>query len=371
MNNVNQEYHNYLKTVLSHEKSVYKTSRAGSTIGISGAMMQFDLSKNFPIINTKRVHYNGVVHETGWFVRGPEADGNMHIDYLINNGANFWTRDLHNFNNNKKGIKFTDPLEREADFEKFQEKILNDLDFRKEMGSLGRPYGAQWRDWIGADGSHTDQLANAFTQIKNHSDSRRLIVESWKVDEINNMALPPCHKEFQFLVMNDRLDIMMTQRSADSFLGVPTNIMHYALMGNLGAAYAGLEPGVFTHHLNDAHIYCGYGKKAEWYKNNLNELKNKVKNAETSEDYLTIKKWIDTNSDKEENIEYERFDHVTAVLTQLSRDVNKYPIANLEVIIDKNKTPKELLDTISFDNFKITGYEENYYPGIIRRMPTG
>jgi thymidylate synthase len=371
MNNVNLEYHNYLKWILTDENSVYKSSRAGGTIANSGAQMKFDLSKSFPLINTKKIFYRGVIHEMVWFMRGPEKDGQMHIDYLIDNKANFWNRDLHNFYNNKHNIKFDDVAKREEDFETFQNKIFLDTKFREQFGNLGRPYGAQWRDWIGADGSHTDQLANALEQVKNHSDSRRIIVESWKVDELKDMALPPCHKNFQFMVMNDRLDIVMWQRSADSLLGVPFNSMQYGLMGKFASEYAGLKPGILTHQIVDGHIYCGIGKKAEWYKNNLNELKEKLKVASTSEEYLEVKKWIDLDSDKELNSMYEEFDHVTGVLEQLSRDVNKYPLASLEVIIDKNKSPKELLDTISFNNFKVVGYNNSHYDAIPRRMPTG
>jgi thymidylate synthase len=385
MNNVNQEYNNYLKFILTDEKSIFKGSRAGGTIANSGASMKFDLSQSFPLINTKKIFYRGIIHEMVWFMKGPEQDGSMHIDYLVDNKCNFWTRDLHNFNNTKNNIKFSNVAEREADFEKFQEKILNDLEYRAEVGRLGRPYGAQWRDWKSADktifsfgnyaivkkGKSIDQLANAFGQIKNHSDSRRIIVEAWKVDELNNMALPPCHKTFQFLVMGDRLDITMQQRSADSLLGVPFNIMQYGLMGLLGSAYSGLKPGVFTHQIVDAHIYCGVGAKVDWYKNNLPELKERLKSASTSEEYLEIKNWIDTKSDKDPNPMYEEFDHVTAVLEQLSRDVNKYQLASLEINIDKTKSPKELLDTISFDNFKVSGYKDNHYDGISRRMPTG
>lgn len=371
MNNVNQEYHNYLKWILTDENSLFKGSRAGGTIANSGATMKFDLSESFPLINTKKIFYRGVIHEMVWFMKGPETDGQMHIDYLIDNKSNFWNRDLHNYYNKKNEIKFNSVAEREEDFEKFQEKLFNDLEFRKEFGGLGRPYGAQWRDWKGADGKSYDQLADIITAVKNRSDSRRLIVESWKVDELNNMALPPCHRSFQFMVMGDRLDIVMWQRSADSFLGIPFNKMQYGLMGKLVAEYAGLKPGIFTHQIVDGHIYCGVGVKTEWYKNNLLELKDKVRKANTSEEYLAIKEWIDTKSDKDPNPMYEEFDHVTGVLEQLSRDVNKYPIANLEVVIDKNKSAKELLNTISFNNFKVVGYKDNHYDSISRRMPTG
>jgi len=371
MNNVNQEYHNYLKWILTDENSAYSTSRAGGTIANTGAQMKFDLSQSFPLLNTKQVPYRGVLVEMVWFINGPEKDGQMHIDYLLDNKCKFWTKDLFNFNNNNKGIKFDNVADRDAEFEKFQEKIQTDPAFRAEFGLLGRPYGAQWRDWRGADGKSYDALADAFTAIKDRSDSRRIIVESWKVDEISKMALPPCHRSFQFRVINDRLDVVMWQRSADSLLGVPTNMMQYGLMGKLGAEYAGLKPGIFTHQIVDAHIYAGIGAKAEWYKNNLPELKQRVLDASTSWDYLKIKKWIDTKADRESNPMYELYDHVTAVLEQLSRDVNKYPLPQLEVIIDKTKSPKELLNTISPENFKVIGYKDNHYDGISRKMPTG
>ncbi|MGV8172227.1 MAG: thymidylate synthase [Candidatus Woesearchaeota archaeon] len=384
MNNANQEYHNYLKWVITHEKSVYKGSRAGGTIANTGAQMKFDLSEDFPIINTKKAPYRGVLHEMIWFINGPEKDGQMHIDYLVENKCGFWDKDLFNFNNTKKGIKYDSVAERDAEFEVFQ-KNLQDPEFRAKFGSLGRPYGAQWRTWNSADkillnlggyalvrkGKPVDQLANAFEAIKKHSDSRRIKVEAWRPDELSNMALPPCHTSFQFVVMNDRLDITMWQRSADSFLGVLTNIMHYGIMGKLGAEYAGLKPGILTHQIVDGHIYCGVGAKVDWYKNNLSELKERMSKANTSEDYLKIKNWIDTTADRDPNPMYEEYDHVTAVLEQLSRDVNKYPLPKLEVIIDKNKSPKELLDTLSFNNFKVAGYKDNHYGAIPRRMPTG
>ncbi len=371
MNNANQAYNKYLLWILSDENSVYKTSRAGGTIANSGATMKFNLADNFSLINTKQLFHRGVIHEMVWFMRGPEEDGELHIDYMIDNKCNFWNKDLHVFYNKKRGVVIKNVEERDADFAVFQERLISDPEFRSENGSLGRPYGAQWRDWRGSNGKIVDQLANAFQDIKNHSDSRRIIVEAWRPDELDNMALPSCHKSFQFLVMNDRLDIVMNQRSADSFLGVPFNIMQYGLMGRLASEYANLKPGIFTHQLVDAHIYCGVGKKAEWYKNNLPILKEKVSSANKSDDYLEIKNWIDTTADRENNPKLEDYDHVTGVLEQLANDANKYPFAKLEVIIDKDMPPKDLLNNINFNNFKITGYKDNHYPAITRTMPTG
>ena len=73
--------------------------------------------------------------------------------------------------------------------------------------------------------------------------------------DIPGMALPPCHILFQFYVADGRLSLMLYQRSADCFLGVPFNIASYALLLMMVAQVTGLEPGEFIHTLGDTHIY--------------------------------------------------------------------------------------------------------------------
>jgi len=45
-----------------------------------------------------------------------------------------------------------------------------------ESGSLGRVYGAQWRDWRGENGVRVDQIDKVIAEIKKNPQSRRLIV---------------------------------------------------------------------------------------------------------------------------------------------------------------------------------------------------
>ena len=93
------------------------------------------------------------------------------------------------------------------------------------------------------------------TQIRHNPDSRRIIVSSWNVADLDNMNLPPCHAFFQFYVANGRLSLQLYQRSADIFLGVPFNIASYALLLMMMAQVTGLKAGDFVHTLGDAHIY--------------------------------------------------------------------------------------------------------------------
>ena len=141
---------------------------------------------------------------------------------------------------------------------KFTERVLKDDSFAEQFGSLGNVYGAQWRSWPTADGETIDQIQKVIDSIKNNPDSRRHIVSAWNPDEIEDMALPPCHTLFQFYVANGKLSCQLYQRSADVFLGVPFNIASYALLTHLIAYETDLEVGEFVHTLGDAHLYLNH-----------------------------------------------------------------------------------------------------------------
>ena len=94
--------------------------------------------------------------------------------------------------------------------------------------------------------------------IKNSPDSRRILVSSWNVGELESMALQPCHAIFQFYVVNGQLSCLLYQRSADIFLGVPFNIASYALLTHMVAQQCNLEVGDFIWNGGDCHVYSNH-----------------------------------------------------------------------------------------------------------------
>ena len=207
------QYEKLLRHV--YENGHQKTDRTGvGTRSVFGYQMRFDLNEGFPLVTTKKLHIRSIVHELLWFLSG---SGN--IGYLHDNKVSIWD------------------------------------EWADENGDLGPVYGVQWRSWPTPDGRHIDQITNAVDLIKNHPDSRRIIVCSWNVADIDHMALPPCHCLFQFYVADGKLSCQLYQRSCDIFLGVPFNIASYALLTHMMAQQCDLEPGEFIWTGGDCHIY--------------------------------------------------------------------------------------------------------------------
>ena len=211
-----KQYKQLLQKVLLN--GVKKDDRTGTGIlSIFGHQSRYDLSEGFPLLTTKKVHLKSVIHELLWFI-----DGNTNTKYLTDNGVKIWDA------------------------------------WADKNGDLGPIYGKQWRDWKDNEGYDNDQLIDVIHAIEENPDSRRMIVSSWNVGELHDMALPPCHLLFQFYVANGKLSLQLYQRSADIFLGVPFNIASYSLLLMMMAQVTNLEVGEFIHTIGDAHIYLNH-----------------------------------------------------------------------------------------------------------------
>jgi len=248
-----KQYLDLLKLI--KETGIKKEDRTGTgTISIFGHQMRFNLQDGFPLMTTKKVNLDSIIHELLWFIRG-----DTNIRYLVQNGVNIWNDWPFQswLNETGQADKYAMHSKEWKEMMKtFVETIITDESFASQYGDLGPVYGKQWRDFEGVD-----QLEQVIKDIKNSPDSRRLIVSAWNPKDIPVMiksGLPPCHTLFQFYVSNGRLSCQLYQRSADVFLGVPYNIASYALLTLMIAKVSGLEPGEFVHSFGDTHIYLNH-----------------------------------------------------------------------------------------------------------------
>jgi thymidylate synthase len=204
------------------DEGVRKDDRTGTgTLSVFGHQMRFPLGVGFPLVTTKRLHLKSIVYELLWFLRG-----DTNVEYLQRHNVTIWD------------------------------------EWADENGNLGPVYGAQWRAWQTADGGSIDQIERAMRLLREDPDSRRNIVSAWNVGELPRMALSPCHTLFQLHVAEGKLSCQLYQRSADVFLGVPFNIASYALLTQMMAQQADLEPGDFVWTGGDCHLYHNHLEQA-------------------------------------------------------------------------------------------------------------
>jgi thymidylate synthase len=216
-----KQYHDYLKHIL--ENGVRKEDRTGvGTISVFGYQMRFDLQEGFPAVTTKKLHFRSIIHELLWFLKG-----DTNIKYLNENGVTIWD------------------------------------EWADANGDLGPVYGKQWVSWETVDNRVINQIEWLINEIKRNPDSRRLVVSAWNVGELDQMALMPCHALFQFYVAEGKLSCQLYQRSCDSFLGVPYNIVSYALLTHIIAQQCDLEAGDFVWTGGDCHIYLNHLEQVE------------------------------------------------------------------------------------------------------------
>lgn len=200
------------------KNGVRKDDRTGTgTISVFGQQMRFPLEEGLPVVTTKKLHLRSIIYELLWFLRG-----DTNIKYLKDNGVSIWD------------------------------------EWSDEKGDLGPVYGKQWRSWESADGKVIDQISQVIKEIKANPDSRRLIVSAWNVGELEKMALAPCHAFFQFYVAEEKLSCQLYQRSADTLIGLPYNLLSYSLLTHMIAQQCGLGVGDFIWTGGDCHIYLNH-----------------------------------------------------------------------------------------------------------------
>ncbi len=241
-----QQYLDLLQLLV--DRGDERVDRTGvGTRAVFGHQMRFDLADGFPVFTTKQVYWKTAFKEMLWMLSGGD-----NIRELLQQNVKIWTDwPLKKYRQeNNSDIS-------QADFE---QKILADESFARQWGDLGPVYGRQWRRWKASDGTEIDQVQQVINDLKNNPTSRRIIWDGWNVAELEQMALPPCHKHYQFYVnqSTNTLSGAMVQRSADAFLGLAWNIANLALVTHLLARQCGYEPGEIVWFGMDVHLYLNH-----------------------------------------------------------------------------------------------------------------
>jgi len=243
------QYLDLLKDILKNGHWKISHSTGVRLKSVFGRQIRFDLTQGFPLLTTKKTFYRGIIHELLWFLSGSE-----NIKYLIDNDVHIWDEWAYK--------KYTWAVKNPIPYEEFLFNLKTKPGFVEKYGNLGAVYGVQWRHW--PHGKKTiDQLAWAIEKIKKYPQKKHYIISAWNAGCIYEMSgshaasmvIAPCHTLFHINITDDKLSLLLYQRSADMFLGVPFNIASYSLLTLILAQVTGYKPGEFIHTFGDAHIY--------------------------------------------------------------------------------------------------------------------
>jgi thymidylate synthase len=217
-------YLDLVERVLS--RGVRKTNRTGTdTISCFAEHYTVDLSEGYPLLSTKKVNFGSMLYEVLWYLSGED-----HIRNL------------------RQHTKIWDA-------------------WADEEGNLDTAYGRYWRRfpsarWNAETGAYeveeVDQIGKVVELMKHEPHSRRMVVTAWEPGNAFGSKLPPCHYSFVFNVTEGRVNCHLTQRSGDIALGIPFNLAAYSLITHILAREAGLQVGLFSHTIVDAHVYVNH-----------------------------------------------------------------------------------------------------------------
>lgn len=248
MSQADESYKNILRDVMSRGRvRETRTGLVKTCFSPPEFVFDMNLEGGFPLLTGKQVMMRSVIGEALWFLTGNTDVDTLRVFTYGEKATDQWTI-------------WSDDISR----------------FNKDMPecwreSGGRLYGAQWRDYRGAEGSSVDQLQVLVDKLKNNPTDRYLIVNAWNGAEIHEkyMALPPCHVLFQcFVEYYDGvgyLDLKWYQRSVDTFLGLPFNIASYGFIMHVLCKLTGLKPGRLIGSFGDTQIYENHSEQVMQY----------------------------------------------------------------------------------------------------------
>lgn len=282
------------------ENGVRTNNRTGiDTIAIANWQHIFDLTKGFPIMETKKVNAKNFASEIQWIhqVQSNEVqwlrdrdnpvwnqwvvdeDGIYRIYEQGENAVHDPEREVickkQVFNPENGEVEKVTYIDENGNkimvkpFTRFDEKG-NELTIKDAIY-----FGKQYAGTIGEAYGYINNLYKmpqcVEYRLKNNPTDRRMIINLWQNAHLPNAVLPSCVFLDIFKTTPDgKLHSNVTQRSADVPLGVPFNIAQYALIHHMFAKANGYKVGTMAWNIQDTHIYVnqldGIKKQLQRYK---------------------------------------------------------------------------------------------------------
>lgn len=173
---------------------------------------QYDLSKEFPILTLRDINWEAAIDETIWIMFRQSNN-------IKDLNSSIWSS------------------------------------WANEDGDINKAYGYQIRK---KTMGHPSQLHYVIDQIKNNPTSRRIMMNMFSAHEQHEKGLIECAYATHFSIKNNKLHMTLIQRSGDFLPAAGNggfNTVQYAFLQHAIAQECGLDVGIFTHFIQDLHVY--------------------------------------------------------------------------------------------------------------------
>ncbi|MDO8769437.1 MAG: thymidylate synthase [Burkholderiaceae bacterium] len=112
-------------------------------------------------------------------------------------------------------------------------------------------YGVRLNDFDGIN-----QIRNVIDLLKIKRTSRRAVIQLFDASDLaRNFTSIPCTCTLQFLIRDDRLNMLVNMRSNDAFLGLPHDIFAFTMLQEIIARSVTAEVGEYRHGVGSLHLY--------------------------------------------------------------------------------------------------------------------
>ncbi len=113
-----------------------------------------------------------------------------------------------------------------------------------------------------------DQVSNVIQALKNGPSTRRAVIQLFDAEDITvRHNEVPCTTTLQFLIRNDRLDMISAMRSNDAYLGLPHDVFCFTMLQEIIASSVGVDLGIYRHFVGSLHLYREHHRQAQDFVN--------------------------------------------------------------------------------------------------------
>ncbi len=133
----------------------------------------------------------------------------------------------------------------------------NDAGLTRAINPKAADYSDDGNVFYGAYGPRVSvNLSNLINKLKNDEFNRQAVITVYNSKDMYvNTKDIPCTISLQFLIRNNKLEMIVSMRSNDFFWGLQYDLFRFTMLQELVANEIGIDVGMYSHLAGSLHVY--------------------------------------------------------------------------------------------------------------------